>query len=95
MCVNGGFLALENYRDYVCFHDVDYLPMWADYSYTAHPTRLIWWGMNLRPVRPAEDNRWRVTISKEDLGAVFVIFSLIARTMTYMGDKPDCGETCA
>src|SRR5262249_3312148 len=34
--------------DYVCFHDVDYLPVWADYSWSERPARLIWHGLVLR-----------------------------------------------
>ena len=29
-------------------HDVDYLPMWADYSWTSNPARLIWHGLSMR-----------------------------------------------
>ena len=32
----------DNDYDYVCFHDVDYLPLTADYSKPDMPTRLIW-----------------------------------------------------
>jgi N-terminal region of glycosyl transferase group 7 len=32
LLVNIGFHILRHEIDYVCFHDVDYLPMWADYS---------------------------------------------------------------
>jgi hypothetical protein len=27
---NCGFLITKDYADYFCFHDVDYLPIWAD-----------------------------------------------------------------
>jgi len=30
--------------DQLCFHDVDFLPVWADYSPVDRPTRLIWHG---------------------------------------------------
>jgi hypothetical protein len=42
----GAQLAKER-CDYFCFHDVDYLPIWSDYSYPAFPTRLIWYGLSL------------------------------------------------
>ena len=45
---NVGFKLVREEADYVCFHDVDYLPIWADYSYVERPTRLIWYGLTLR-----------------------------------------------
>ena len=44
LMVNIGFQILRNEIDYVCFHDVDYLPMWADYSYPDKPSMLIGYG---------------------------------------------------
>lgn len=38
--------------DYFCFHDVDYLPIWADYSYADKPSRIIWQGAHERPYVP-------------------------------------------
>jgi len=38
--------------DYYCFHDVDYLPIWADYSFPDAPTRIIWYGANVKPITP-------------------------------------------
>ncbi len=38
--------------DYFCFHDVDYLPIWADYSYATKPTRIVWRGAHMRPYVP-------------------------------------------
>lgn len=46
---NIGFdLTREDY-DYFCFHDVDYLPLWADYRYPENPTRIIWYGADVVP----------------------------------------------
>ena len=45
---NAGFLLAREGADYFCFHDVDYLPIWADYSYVERPTRLIWHGLVLK-----------------------------------------------
>jgi hypothetical protein len=42
---NIGFATVRNRCDYVCFHDVDYLPVWSDYSFPEAPTRLIWHGL--------------------------------------------------
>jgi len=36
--------------DYVCFHDVDYLPIWSDYSMVDRPTPLVWHGAEYRPI---------------------------------------------
>jgi len=45
---NCGFALVRDKVDYVCFHDVDYLPIWADYSWSPRPARLIWHGLALR-----------------------------------------------
>jgi hypothetical protein len=45
---NCGFALVRDGADYVCFHDVDYLPVWADYSWSAQPARLIWHGLKLK-----------------------------------------------
>lgn len=48
--VNHAYAACSSMVDYVCFHDVDYLPMWADYSEPSLPSRIIWYGLDVRPV---------------------------------------------
>ena len=45
---NCGFLLTRDTSDYVCIHDVDYLPMWADYSWTPARARLIWHGLTMK-----------------------------------------------
>jgi glycosyltransferase involved in cell wall biosynthesis len=72
-CKNAGALALANYCDYFCFHDVDYLPIWADYSYTSVPTRIVRWGLDRRPVSTAEDNKFWVVIPRGGFGAVVLV----------------------
>ena len=42
---NAGFALAHADADYVVFHDVDYLPIWADYSRVHGPTSLISWGV--------------------------------------------------
>ena len=42
---NAGFAVAHANADYVVFHDVDYLPIWADYSLVHEPTSLITWGV--------------------------------------------------
>ncbi len=44
---NCGYMLARDSADYVCFHDVDYLPLWADYSWSARPARLAWHGLTL------------------------------------------------
>ena len=48
---NIGFLLTEDF-DYHCFHDIDFLPIWADYSFPTCPSRLLWHGAQHRPVAP-------------------------------------------
>jgi hypothetical protein len=47
MIKNCGYRLVRDKVDYVCFHDVDYLPVWADYSWSVQPCRLIWHGLTL------------------------------------------------
>jgi hypothetical protein len=42
---NVGFQVTAGNHDYFCFHDIDYLPIWADYSFPRGPARLIWHGL--------------------------------------------------
>lgn len=46
--LNCGFSIAQDRSDFVCLHDVDYLPILADYSAVDRPTRLIWHGLTLR-----------------------------------------------
>lgn len=46
---NVGFDLTRDGADYFCFHDVDYLPVWADYSYPDVPMRIIWYGADVVP----------------------------------------------
>ena len=48
MVKNCGFALVRESADYVCFHDVDYLPIWADYAWSEQPARLIWHGLTLK-----------------------------------------------
>jgi hypothetical protein len=43
--LNCGYSIVKAQCDYVCFHDVDYLPIWADYTYDKNPARLCWHGL--------------------------------------------------
>ena len=46
---NAGFALAHANADYVVFHDVDYLPLWADYSLVRGPTVLLRWGVAEKP----------------------------------------------
>ena len=46
---NIGFKLSFADADYVCFHDVDYVPVWADYRWSDVPVRIIWYGVEQRP----------------------------------------------
>ncbi|MBU3693771.1 MAG: galactosyltransferase [Rhodocyclaceae bacterium] len=48
LLLNAGVRLSWDSADYFCFHDVDYLPIWADYSFPEWPTRAIWHGLRLR-----------------------------------------------
>ena len=48
---NIGFDLTREY-DYHCFHDVDFLPIWTDHRYPTSPTRLLWYGAEVRPLEP-------------------------------------------
>lgn len=50
--LNAAFLIVEDCLDYVCFHDIDFLPLAADYSIPEMPTRRIWQGAESRPREP-------------------------------------------
>ncbi len=41
---NIGYALCKDKCDYVCFHDVDYLPIWADYSEPTGIVPIVWYG---------------------------------------------------
>jgi len=51
--LNVGYDLAKGDCDYICFHDVDYIPVDADYSKPELPTRLIWKGLSKK-----EDYVW-------------------------------------
>ncbi|MBK7043078.1 MAG: hypothetical protein IPH50_04895 [Rhodanobacteraceae bacterium] len=42
--INAGFALVGNGADYLCLHDVDLLPIWADYAFPLQPARLCRYG---------------------------------------------------
>jgi hypothetical protein len=69
--VNHAYAACAGMIDYVCFHDVDYLPMWADYTEPNLPSRIVWYGMDKRPVGHGTDRA--VIAQRYGLAAVAVM----------------------
>ncbi len=69
--VNHAYAACAGMIDYVCFHDVDYMPMWADYSEPNLPSRIVWYGMDKRPVGHGTDRI--VSAQRYGLAAVAVM----------------------
>jgi hypothetical protein len=55
--LNIGFALGRDDTDYVCFHDVDYLPIWADYSWSDLPACIVWYGAEERAIMPGRSNR--------------------------------------
>jgi hypothetical protein len=43
--LNAGFMLAADNADYVCMHDVDLLPIWADYAWPDVPARLALHGL--------------------------------------------------
>jgi hypothetical protein len=69
--VNHAYAACAGMIDYVCFHDVDYMPMWADYTEPNLPSRIVWYGMDKRPVGHGTDRA--VIAQRYGLAAVAVM----------------------
>ena len=53
---NIGFALGRDESDYTCFHDIDYLPIWADYSYPEVPSVILWYGAESRFVAPGRSS---------------------------------------
>jgi hypothetical protein len=69
--LNHAYAACAGMIDYVCFNDVDYMPMWADYSEPNLPSRIVWYGMDKRPVGHGTDRA--VIAQRYGLAAVAVM----------------------
>jgi N-terminal region of glycosyl transferase group 7/N-terminal domain of galactosyltransferase len=54
---NIGFVLGKESSDYTCFHDVDYIPVWADYSWSDVPMAIVWYGAESRPIRLSHRDR--------------------------------------
>lgn len=69
--LNHAYAACAGMIDYVCFNDVDYMPMWADYSEPSLPSRIVWYGLDKRPVGHGTDRA--VCAQRYGLAAVAVM----------------------
>jgi hypothetical protein len=81
---NIGFVLGRESCDYTCFHDVDYIPIWADYSWSDTPVAIVWYGAESRPVRLSHrDRRVRHDIEQFYGGAALAPNDLIAKANGY------------
>jgi len=76
---NAGFLLGEGGSDYTCFHDVDYLPLDADYSPVDVPTPILWYGAEARPVAPGKSDRTVTTNLESSMGGVLLMPNAVMR----------------
>lgn len=84
---NIGFALTADESDYTCFHDVDYLPIWADYSWVDVPTPMLWYGAEKHPIRVHDPVSKTVSPSPEFFGgAVLVPNNLFRKVNGYSND---------
>jgi hypothetical protein len=70
---NIGFSLGSDETDYTCFHDIDYLPVWADYSWVDQPAPILWYGAETRPIAPGRSPaRIKVNLEKYFGGVVLI-----------------------
>jgi hypothetical protein len=69
---NVGFVLGANGGDYTAFHDVDYLPIWADYRSAETLTAIVWYGSEARPIIPGRPESIKNTMN-EFVGGVILI----------------------
>ena len=84
---NIGFSLGNEETDYTCFHDIDYLPVWADYSWVEQPTPILWHGAETRPIAPGRSPaRVRLNLEKFFGGVVLVPNDVFLRAGGYSND---------
>ena len=74
---NIGFLLEENYLDYICINNVDFLPVNADFTYADAPTSLISEGFDKHPIDPENNDpnlrNWVLNQTKQPFhGSIFI-----------------------
>jgi hypothetical protein len=84
---NIGFSLGNEETDYTCFHDIDYLPVWADYSWVEQPTPILWHGAETRPIAPGRSPaRVKLNLEKFFGGVVLVPNDVFLRAGGYSND---------
>jgi N-terminal region of glycosyl transferase group 7 len=73
LMLNIGFKLMRDSVDYVCLHDVDYLPIWADYRYPEQPTMIVWDGFSSRPVDPSNPAKGQIVHNPPELFSAVVL----------------------
>ncbi|WP_207461656.1 galactosyltransferase-related protein [Azospirillum sp. SYSU D00513] len=76
---NVGFLLGEGWSGYSCLHDVDYLPLEADYSRVEVPTPILGHGVEKRPVAPGRSDRTVTTDVEQTMGGVLLMPNQVFR----------------
>lgn len=76
---NIGFLLGEHWGGYTCLHDVDYLPVDADYSWAAEPTPILWYGAEQRPVAPGRSDKTVTSKLDSTMGGVLLMPNRVFR----------------
>ncbi|WP_372398427.1 galactosyltransferase-related protein [Azospirillum sp. HJ39] len=77
--MNAGFLLGEGQSDHTCLHDIDYLPVDADYSWADCPTPILWYGAEQRPVAPGRSDRTVTTNLESSMGGVLLMPNTVMR----------------
>ncbi|TWA62029.1 galactosyltransferase-like protein [Azospirillum brasilense] len=70
---NVGFLLGEAESGYTCLHDIDYLPVDADYSWVDRPTPILSFGAERRPVAPGRSDQTVTTDLESTMGGVLLM----------------------
>ena len=86
MCKNIGFRLLDGAAQSVCFHDVDYLPIWADYAPSDGLAGIVWYGAESRPIVPGRPERAVHNLDHFFGGAVIVDPAAFAAVNGYATD---------
>jgi hypothetical protein len=83
---NAGFL-LGGESEYTCFHDVDYLPLEADYSWSDAPAGLVWAGAESIPIKASGQTQYiNPDMSKFFGGAVLMPNALFRQVDGYSNE---------
>jgi hypothetical protein len=80
---NIGFVLGRGESDYTCFRDIDYLPVWADYSWSDTPVCIIWHGAETRPLSIKHPQRLRHKIEDFHGGVVLTPNALFEQANGY------------